>query len=306
MSEQIASIIEKYLSNQKSFDKEFANEVLANLLTDELKPICSNNHVFTYNNPFFGTGNSMEYSYPNGINIYIENSNRELTEIITNYASIIKYNYNFNIDNEVLIKELEYFYYLQLVIMMSHEVEHVKQNYNYNNDNTLEEFLTRLNLYTFRKYEELKRYRTCEDKEFRDSLGDFYKYKSNNDEIKYIEPIERYAHINSTKKIKSIIIEVRASDEVKEVLYFLVDYISRFHYIYSYGTSKEEKSPLKAYINYLKKYDLYKLDNLTGEEIDEKIMQLSENLSLEDRLNNGLSISDSEYKNIRNEKIKIL
>lgn len=306
MIKQIANLIEEYLSEEKAFDKNFVDVVLDNLITDELKPICFYNHVYAHNNPLFDSGYPMVYDYPNGINVYVKNTNKELMNIIPNYASAIKYNFDYNVDNETLIKALEYAYYLHLVIMMSHEVEHVRQNINYNNSDTLEGFITRLNLYSHRRYEELKITRKCEDKEFRNSLEIFYKYKTNSDEIKYVEPIERYANINSTKNINSIINNLMATDEVKEILHFIVEYINRFHLIYSYGSSKDGKTPLAAYVDYLKKYKIYKLDDLTSDEIDKKIIELSSDLSLEERLYNGLEITENEYRNIRSGKIKSL
>ena len=294
MYKYFANLIDEYIYEDKTIDENFIYNILDMLLSSRnLTDLSSENEVFEINNPFLGSSNPMEYSYPNGINVYLVDTYKVVMENIRNLIEM-QNEFKLDLSNEDLDLSYRYYYYIKVITMLMHEVEHVYQNSVYKNINTLENTLITLDLKLVRQYIE-------SSNNIKEKLILF----RSNPYIKYIQPIERFANIKSQNNYMDIIENLNASDEV---LVALMDYFyatKKSFYIYSYLIT-ESHNPMGEYIKYMKNIKEYSIDDLSGEEIDILIDKSSKDLSLKERLFYGYKVTDDELRDIKTNKIKIL
>lgn len=301
-----ANLIEEYVQDKKTLDENFALRVLDKILTEkQLTDLSSENHVYNFNNPIFGSGFAMEYSYPKGINVYIANSNKEVLDIIKTVTPILRVNMSELSEKELLLT-LEYSYFIKIIMMLFHEVEHVAQNSKYNKIDTLEDVLVTLNLRLLRRLIDYELKPSESNKESQIEIRNKLRSYKSVEGLNYLEPIERFAHIKSTIDIPEIIRRLNTTDKIKESLIYFLDTCNMINHIYSYININRNTSPLEKYIEYMKKIGEYNLDRLTGEEIDKIINDYNNNLNLNQRVYYGFKITESEFDGIKKGKIKIL
>ena len=293
----IANMIDEYIYNKKTLDDDFVYTVLNIVLTEKnVIELSKNNKVYQFNSPFLGTGFAMDYSYPNGINVYVANCEKEIIESIGIYIPMLKKNINYSSDL-VLVKTLEYYYFIKIIMMLMHEVEHVVQNSKYGSLNNFEDLLTTLNL---------RLLHNCMNNKdnYNDNIKKLKVYKFTNKNINIIEPIERFANIKSTDIIRQLIYNFTTLDEVKNILLYLLDLDVKFHYIYSY-VSLNNNSPLNKYIKYLESLNEYYINQYDSSKLDNIIEEHGKEFNLEERLYYGYSITDKEFENVKLGKIKL-
>ena len=302
MYKYFANLIDEYMYEDKMVDDTFIYNVLDKLLSSrELTYLSSENEVFEMNNPFMGTGNPMEYSYLNGIKVYLINTYNDVMNRIRDLIEI-QDSFKLDISYEDMELSLKYYYYIKIITMLMHEVEHVYQNSIYNNTDTLENTLITLDLKLVRHYIDSL---NINNKEYIDNKKEKLILYKSNPYIKFIQPIERFANIKSQYNYMDIIENLNTKDEILVALMDFFYATKKSFYIYSY-LIMDSRDPINEYIKHIKNIREYNTDYLSGEEIDLLIDKSSKDLSLKERLYYGYKVTDMELKNIKSDKIKIL
>ena len=292
----ISNLINQYVSGECNLDQYFITTILNTLLAErELTSISREINIYPFSTIFNGGKYSMSYEYPKGINVILAKTNEEVTSTIYNIIPVLKN--NFHTSSETILKAVEYYYYIKILMMFCHEVEHVNQNKNYTKEDTLENLLVTLNL---------RPVRDLYDAEYNENIEDINKYrlilrkyKLTNPNLGDIEPIERFANINSTNIVKEVINNLDTSDEVKEILLFLLEFDKTFLKIYSYVALENSKYPLDEYIKYMKQINELYTHNLDSNEIERIINAYGRELSLDERLYYGFEITDDELEGLK-------